>query len=292
MRNETNAGLRAVCAAGTALLAASALAVDVTRTPAAVLVKPDLTVTSVQVERIGVAANGDHRVRIRATVVCNAAPPTSCGPFKLLADWWDLNPATPENAQIYYEHPIPSTRLGEAGVAGLNCGRGATSAVPTALRTFDGTVPSGGLRVFRVTADSAGQVAESNEGNNSKAARYYAAACIDADLALTRIELIRATTGGTLVHVWVRNRCADPCAADMYYTVDDLQQMIGTRIDGLVEAGPLGNIGAPGIAGRDATYTVSVEARGGSCPDRNRANNSHRVTIRASEPSRTFYFNP
>ncbi len=286
--NAKNASL-ALLAAG---LAATVSAAPVVKTPAAVPVLPDLKVASVQVARTGVNADGSHRVRITAVVTCGAAAPTKCGPFKLLADYWDLNPATPENARIYYDEPIPSTRLGEAGVASLACGRGASAAVPTAVRSFDGTVPAGGLRVFRVTADSAGQVAEGNEANNANAARYFAAACVDADLALTQIELQRTSTGRTVVHVWVRNPCADPCAADMYYTVDDIQQMIGTRLDGLRPAGPLGNISAPGVAGEDATYTVSVEARGGSCPDRNRANNSHRVTIRASEPTRVFYFNP
>jgi hypothetical protein len=275
-------------------MAGVALAAPAVRTPAAVAVPatPDLKVSSVRVERIGVNPDGSHRVRITAVATCGAPAPTSCGPFKLLADYWDLNPATPENVHIYYDEPIPSTRLGEAGVASLSCGNRTSAVVPTAVRTFNGTVPAGGLRVFRVTADSSNQVAESNEANNANTARYFAARCIEADLALTSIELIRATTGQTLVHVWVRNTCADPCVADMYYTVDDIQQMIGNRLNGLTSAGPLGSIGAPGVAGRDATYTVSVEAHGGTCPDRNRANNSHTVTIRASEPSHTFYFNP
>ncbi len=283
-----------VLGAAAVALAGAALAAPVARTPAAVEVHgvPDLRVASVQVARTGVNPDGSHRVRISAVVTCGAAVPTSCGPFKLLADYWDLNPATPENAHIYSDEPIPTTRLGEAGVASLACGSRTSAVVPSAARTFDGVVPAGGLRVFRVTADSGNQVAESNETNNANVARYFAARCVDADLALTSIELIRATTGQTLVHVWVRNPCADPCTAELYYTVDDVQQMIGNRLDGLTTAGPLGTIAAPGVAGHDATYTVSVEARGGSCPDTNRANNSHRVTIRASEPSRYFYFNP
>ena len=249
----------------TVALAASAAA-DVTRTPVAVPVTPDLVVYSVTVQRLAILADGSHQVRITATAMCNAVAPTSCGPFKLLADWWDLDPRIPDDALVFTDHPIPSTRLGEAGVTSLACGRGASARVPTAVRTFEATVPAGAVRVFRVTADSAAQVIESNELNNFKAERYRATAtCTEADLVLTRVELIRSG-GGAVVHVWVRNRCADACVADLYYTVGDIVQMIGTGLTGDTEAGPLGNVLAGGRAGEDLTLTVGVEARGGTCP--------------------------
>lgn len=266
-----------VLAAGSAALAAVA-----TPTPRAVLVRPDLAVATVAAARTGLAADGAHLVRVSVTVRCGAPATVSCGAFKILLEYRDVEAGA-------------FTRLGEAGVASLSCG-GATVKVPTATRTFDDRVPSGASRTYRATVDSGSHVTETNEGNNQASAVYRATGCAGTDLVLTRVELTRTDEGGSLVHVWVRNRCLAPCASDIYYVIDErealpgsmgVEQRIGVRIEGESEVGPMGTTVAAGRVGMDATYTVRVEARGGSCAETSTANNSCRATIRAGEASRT-----
>ncbi len=287
-----------------ALAAAPLAAAPPAQTPVAQRVgaTPDILVQSAKAERIAVRPDGQHRVRITVAARCAAPVPTTCGAFKILAERLDIDPATSEYSDAYLAGMAGFTRLGEAGVASLSSGSPADAAVPLAVRTFEDYVPSGRLRQYRVVADSGGAVAESNERNNVKGVRYLAITCAGADVVLTRVELVRQThSGGTLVHVWVRNRCSDPCVANLVYTIDEheavpggtgVEQPIGTRLDGDVEVGPLGNVVAAGQAGHDATYTVAVEARGGPCRELSTANNSCRVTIRAGETSRTFTCNP
>jgi len=272
-----------------------------TRAAQRVAATPDIYVQSATAERVGVRPDGMHRVRITASVRCAAPVPVTCGPFKVLAQWLDIDPSTPDYADTYSTGIPAFTRLGEAGVASLDSGGGAAAAVPLAVRTFDDAVPSGHLRQYRIVADSGGAVAESDERNNVKGVRYRAVTCAGSDILLSRVELVRDSRGGTLVHVWVRNRCSDPCAAGLVYTIDEheavpggtgVEQPIGSRLDGDVEVGPLGNVLAAGVAGHDATYTVGVEVRGGPCRDLNPANNTCRVTIHAGEASRTFTCNP
>ncbi len=286
------------------LAAAPALSAAPVGTPTAqrVAARPDLYVQSAKAERLGVRPDGQHRVRVTVAVRCAAPVPTTCGAFKILAERLDIDPTTPEYTDTALAGMAGFTRLGEAGVASLSSGGGAAAAVPLAVRTFDDNVPSGRLRQYRIVADSGGAVAETDERNNVKGVRYRAVTCAGSDVVLTRVELVRQTnSGGTLVHVWVRNRCSDPCVANLVYTIDEheavpggtgVEQPIGTRLDGDVEVGPLGNVVAAGQAGHDATYTVAVEARGGPCREISTANNSCRVTIRAGETSRTFSCNP
>ncbi len=285
-----------------ALAAASLLAAPPVRTPAARTMAgtPDLTIQSATTERLGVRADGQHRVRITAAARCAAPVPTTCGPFKVLAEWVDLDPSTGEWGDPEVMLHGPFARLGEAGVASLSSGSPASAAVPLAARTFEDYVPSGHLRQYRIVADPADSVAESDERNNVRGVRYRAVTCPGSDVVLTRVELVRDARGGTLVHVWVRNRCSEACVANLVYTIDEheavpggtgVEQPIGTRLDGDVEVGPLGNVLAAGRAGHDATYTVGVEARGGPCRDLSTTNNSCRVTIRAGEASRTFTCN-
>lgn len=261
---------------------ATALAEKARPTPRAVLVRPDLVVSGIRADRTGLAADGSHQVRVSATVRCGAAGMVSCGAFKILLEYRD------GEVGAY-------TRLGEAGVASLGCG-GATVKVPTATRTFDDRLPAGASRTYRATVDPGGQVTETDEGNNQAATTYRATGCAGTDLILTRVELIRTDEGGSLVHVWVRNRCLEPCASDIYYVIDEhealpgamgVEQRIGVRIEGEAEVGPMGTTVAAGRAGMDATYTVRVEARGGSCAETSTANNSCRATIRAGEARRT-----
>jgi hypothetical protein len=270
------AGLLA-SAAGRAVLAAVA-----TPTPHAVLVRPDLTVATLAVARAGLASDGAHVVRVSVTVCCGASAAVSSGAFKILLEHRDGETAA-------------YTRLGEAGVASLSCG-GATATAPTATRTFDDRVPAGAVRTYRATVDSAGQVTETNEGNNRASTAYRATGCAGTDLVLTRVELTRTDEGGSLVHVWVRNRCLSPCVSDIYYVIDEhealpgsmgVEQRIGGRIEGESEVGPMGTTVAAGRPGMDAAYTVRVEARGGSCAETSTANNSCRATIRAGETGRT-----
>jgi len=253
------------------------------KTPADIVkVKADLVVANLAVERTGFAAGGAHQVRLAATVRCASPAPATCGPFKILAEYRDGKGG-------------PWLRLGEAGVASLSSG-GVTVVVPTATRFFDDTVALGRIRSYRVTVDASNQVTESNETNNTATESYRATGCEGIDLVLTQVSMRRTATGGTLVSVWVKNRCVEPCVAEISYVIDESEavpgavgvaQVIGSRIEGETEVGPLGNVVAAGRAGEDATYTVRITARGGACTETSTANNSCRVTIRAGEASRT-----
>lgn len=260
---------------------ASALAASPGVGSGAVKVKPDLTVSSARAERTGLAPDGAHRVRVTVAARCASPAPATCGAFKILAEYRDGRVG-------------PWQRLGEAGVPSLGSG-GATAVIPTATRFFDDTVPAGRTRAYRLTVDPADRVDEGNETNNTATTVYRATGCPGTDLVLTQVGMRRRADGGTLVQVWVRNRCLEPCVAEIDYEIDEgeaipggggISQRIGRRIEGEAAVGPLGNAVAAGQAGRDATYTVRIVPRGGSCAETSAANNSCRVTIRAGEASR------
>jgi hypothetical protein len=266
-------------------LTAGPVGAAATRTPAALRIKPDIVLSTPTVARTGVLADGRHQVRLTATVRCASTEVSvSCGTFKIRVE------RSNDLGHTY-------TFLAEAGIASLASG-GVAVVGPSETRFFDDVVAAGNTRTYRVTADSGSAVDESNEGNNVKTVRYAATGCPGSDLALTRVQLIRHHSGGALVHVWVRNRCLEDCAANIVYVMDvsealdggglGVEQPIGTRIPGTTEVGPMGTTVAPGRAAGDLTYTVSIEARGGPCRDTSTANNSCRVTLRAAETDRTF----
>jgi hypothetical protein len=266
-------------------MATVSVGAEVKRTPDALRIKPDIVLSTPTVARTGVLADGRHQVRLTATVRCASTEVSvSCGTFKIRVE------RSEDLGRTY-------TFLAEAGIASLASG-GVTVVGPSETRTFDDVVAAGHTRVYRVTADSSTMVDESNEGNNVKTVRYTATGCPGSDLALTKVQLIRHRSGGALVHVWVANRCLEDCTANIVYVMDvsealdggglGVEQPIGTRIPANTEVGPLGTTVAPGRVTGDLTYTVSIEARGGPCRETSTANNSCRVTLRASETDRTF----
>ncbi len=248
-----------------------------------IAVRGDLTILSVDVERLGFTADGGHRVRLNVKVgFSSAARTASSGPFKIRAEYRD-------GLGVY-------SRLGEVDVAGLG-GGAASPVMPTATRSFDAVVASGATRTFRVTVDPTGMVTETNELNNQAAKNYAATGCRGVDLVLTRVEVER-TTGGAVVHVWVRNRCLDACAGVVSYSVDPREclpgemgvaQEIGRRFEGETRYGPLGNAVVPGRAGAELIYIVSIDISGADCRDSDLTNNSSRVVLPASETRRVFY---
>jgi len=261
-----------------AAIATTALA-DVTRTPAAVVVTPNLRVASVRVERTGIAPDGSHQVRIDVQVVCNAAATTSVGPFALLLEYRDAD-------GVY-------RRLGEASIARLTCGVGASVKVPTETRSFNAAVPRGTVRRFRATADPANVVRESNDTDNWYEVPYSAAGCPGVDLVLTHLQLDRSHTGSNvLVQATVRNRCLQDCVGDIYYVITpeggaSVEQRIAIRIDGETEVAHLGTTAVEVRAADPFTLAVRIETRGG-CTDTTPGNNSCRVTLPAGTDARSF----
>jgi hypothetical protein len=248
-----------------------------------VVVKGDLSVVSLDVVRLGFAADGAHRVRLDAKVrFASALRSASCGAFKIKAEEKD---------------GLAAYRLlGEAGVTGMSSGA-ATATVPTETRSFEASVPHGVTRTFRITVDATGMVEETNELNNQATKSYAATGCRGIDLVLTRVEVERSG-GGAVVHVWVRNRCLDPCDGTVSYSIDPremlpgepaVSQVIGWRFDGDTHYGPLGNAVAPGRAGAELIYTVSIDVSGAGCRDADLSNNSSRVVLPASETRKVFY---
>lgn len=263
-----------------AVVATVATAAPPKPTPIGMKVKPDLVILKVKTERTGLTPDGAHQVRISATVTCSSPvmTPVSCAPFKIRFE--SRNPKS-----------VAWTLLGEAGVASLSSG-GASRRVPTATRFFDGTVPVGQTRSYRVTVDSMNQVEESNEANNSQTTMYRAKGCRAADLELSKVWMQRITAGAdagkVAIRVYVKNRCTATCVADVEYSIDAsetapgtpiLRESIATRVDGETEIGPLGTLDAPGRPGTFQPYTVRITARGASCPDANTANNACRVIM-------------
>ncbi len=247
-----------------------------------VAVRGDLAIASLDVERLGFNADGAHRVRLNVKVRFSAAVRTaSSGPFKIRAEYRD-------GLGVY-------RLLGEAGVAGMSVGA-AAAVTPTETRSFDSAVASGATRTFRVTVDPRGMVTETNELNNQATKSYAATGCRGVDLVLTQVEVER-TGGGALVHVWVRNRCLDTCDGEVSYSIDPREcipgelgvtQPIGRRFEGDTLYGPLGNAVAPGRAGADIIYTVSIDISGAGCRDSDLTNNSSRVVLPASETRKVF----
>lgn len=247
-----------------------------------VAVRGDLTIASLDVERLGFDADGGHRVRLNVKVrFSSAVRSASCGPFKIRAEYRD-------GLGVY-------RLLGEAGVAGMSTGA-ASAAAPTETRSFDSAVASGATRTFRVTVDPAGMVGETNELNNQSTKSYAATGCRGVDLVLTQVEVER-TGGGAVVHVWVRNRCLDACSGIVSYSVDPREclpgelgvtQEIGRRFEGETRYGPLGNAVSPGRAGAELIYIVSIDISGAGCRDSDLTNNSSRVVLPASETRRVF----
>jgi hypothetical protein len=254
---------------------------DVVRTPvAAVPVSVNLRVASVRVERTGFTPAGQHQVRIDAQVICNAAAPTSVGPFLLLLEYHDGD-------GVYH-------RLGNATIPRLACGAGASARVPTETRTFTNIVPARTVRTFRATADSNNVIPETNDTDNWYATPYSANGCPGVDLVLTRLDLDRSRDGSSvLVQAWVRNRCLADCLGDIYYVIDpgaggSVEQRIAIRIDGETEVGHLGTTAVAARPGEAVTYTVRIETRGGGCTDAAAGNNTCRVTLAAGVDARSF----
>jgi hypothetical protein len=255
------------------------------KTPEAVqvAVRGDLVISSLDVERLGFGADGSHRVRLDVKVGFSSAVRTaSSGPFKIRAEYRD-------GLGVY-------RLLGEAGVAGMSVGA-AAAVTPTETRSFETAVPHGTTRTFRVTVDPTGMVSETHELNNQATESYAAIGCRGVDLVLTQVEVER-TTGGAVVHVWVRNRCLDTCDGEVSYSIDPREcipgelgvtQPIGRRFEGETLYGPLGNAVAPGRAGAEIIYTVSIDINGVGCPDSDLTNNSSRVVLPASETRRVFH---
>lgn len=248
-----------------------------------IAIKGDLVIAALDVTRLGFAADGAHRIRLDVKVRFAAAVRTaSSGPFKIRAEQKD---------------GLAAYRLlGEAGVTGVSA-RGVAAAIPTETRSFETAVPHGVIRTFRVTVDATDMVGETNELNNQSTKSYAATGCRGVDLVLTQVELERSG-GGAVVHVWVRNRCLDACDGTVSYSIDPREilpgelgvtQGIGWRFDGETTYGPLGNAVAPGRAGAELIYTVSIDVSGAGCRDSDLSNNSSRVVLPASETRKVFY---
>jgi len=260
--------------------------------PPAVKAKPDLVIQSFTAEQAGVTMSA-HQVRLTVRVALRAAGPVSTGPFKILVEWREvgLSPRSAARARKGGWTPLP-----EAGVAGLTYDP-ASARVPSETRTLTTSVPGGKTYEFQAKVDSMGQVDEADETNNRASATYEATGCAgtDVDLEFVQMRLQRRPDGDTLVDVWIANRCTLDCVADIYYVIDDsgatgvpgsVERRIAVRVDGDSQIGPVGGTVARGIAGRDATYRVRIDPRGGSCPETTRVNNSCTGTILAGEASK------
>lgn len=248
-----------------------------------VAVRGDLIISSLTVDRLGLNPDGSHRVRFNVNVqfVC-AVLTASSGAFKVKAE--------------YRDGLRSFSRLGEADATGISAG-GASRVRPTRTVSFETAVAAGVTRTFRATIDSTFMVTETNEYNNQSTKTYTADGCAGVDLVLTQVEVSR-TGGGAVVHVWVRNRCLEPCVGNVEYVIDPSEclpgamgvaQVIGARFEGETRYGPLGNVVAPGREGAELIYTVSLRITGAGCPDSDASNNSGRVVLPAGETRRVFY---
>ncbi len=297
MRNE---GRSLAVVLGWAVLLVAGAALDASGAPpAAKPVEPDLYVASFTAEKIGVLGDGSHRVRLTAKVGMRSPVRASTGPFKLTVEWKSVAPGPLRRTK----GTLVYTLLQEGGVAGLSYDPTSRIVSRMATRTFEATVPAGTERQFRLTIDSMRQVAEADETNNQATVRYRAPAfhlevfCSGVDLRLTRMRFQRRPDGDTVVDVWVKNLCSDPCEAGIFYSIDQgeavpgagsVERTIMPRIGGETEVGPVGATIVDGVAGSDATYTVRIGPVGGACTENSDTNNSCRGTIRAGETTRTF----
>jgi len=262
--------------------------------PPGMKVKPDLYVQSFTAAKTG-ATPVAHQVRLTVRVGIRASTAVSTGPFKILVQYRQAL-AGPTGRMGRSARKGGWTALPEAGVAGMSYNP--TSAkVPLVSRTFDTTVPGGKTYEFRATVDSMNQVDEANETNNGATASYEASICSETgvDLVFTQMRLQRRPDGDVQVDVWVENQCDDDCVSDIYYVIDDsdatgrpgaVERRILVRVNGNSEVGPVGATVVPGIAGRDLTYRVRIETRGGGCPEATTANNSCAGTIAAGETTK------
>jgi hypothetical protein len=255
------------------------------------LVKPDLQVHGVTVEKTGETALHNHRVKITVKVK-NACRLKSCsGPFKLKIEWT-------ETASPGYHY------LGEAGIDQL-CTSPASARLAVATRYFEDTVPVGNTREYKVTVDYLGQVVEAKEDNNEAVAEYEARRtvamapgstvhmsriCPGVDLALTRVE-IRRTDRGVYIKAYAKNICVGNCSGGVRFILDEsevagepsaVSQDIAVSISSGGEYSTSGWIGVRYEDGRTCAYTARVEALS-PCSETNTANNSCRVSIGPSE---------
>lgn len=259
-----------------------------------VLVKPDLQVHGVTVEKTGETALHNHRVKITVKVrnVCRLK---SCsGPFKVKIEWT-------EAASPGYHY------LGQAGIRQL-CSSPLSVRTSLAIRYFEDTVPVGNTREYKVTADYLGQVVEAREDNNEAVARYEARRtvamapggtvhmsriCPGVDLALTRVE-IRRTDRGVYIKAYAKNICVGSCSGGVRFILDEsevagepsaVSQDVAVSISSGGEYSTSGWIGVRYEDGQTCTYTARVEALI-PCSETNTANNSCRVSIGPAETYR------
>lgn len=263
--------------------------------PPGMKVKPDLYIQSFTAAKAG-STFWNVQVRLTVKVGIRSAAATSTGPFKVRVEWRE-EVAGLRGRSSRRSAKSAWTALPEAGIASMQVDP-ASSRVPLEARTFDATVPGGKTYEFRAVVDSMDQVEESNETNNTETTTYEATICAETgvDLVFTQMRLQRRPDGDVQVDVWVENQCDDPCVSDIYYIIDDsdatgrpgtVERRILVRVNGNTEVGPVGATVVNGVAGRDLTYKVRIEPRGGSCPEASTVNNSCTGKILASETSKT-----
>ncbi len=245
-------------------------------------IKPDLRIVSVKAERTGLDADGGHRVQVKVTVINSAAARICAGPFLVRLEKRSL--------------PADYVNHGQETVARL-CADPSRAKAATVTLSFADTVPSGVRRVWRATADAAFQVSEANESNNSGESELYVAKtfCPGVDLVLTKVEIVRNSSGNVFMRAYGRNRCAGSCASAVEAVFETeapdaaelaVSQTMGMSTIGLQEY-ESGMVGVYSRTDRSVNYLVRIALESASCSDINLANNFCRVTLTAAETNKT-----
>jgi len=247
------------------------------------LVRPDLKIASVQAERVGFTVAGEHRVRVRVTVVNSAFAAVCAGPFTVRLE----SRALPGGVYAYY---------GQESVARL-CADPTRAKSAISSLDFEETIPSGGQRSWRATVDPENLVPEAAENNNSAESAIYVAKtfCPGVDLVLRSVEIKREADGQVYIRGQGLNRCIGSCSSNVKFTFavadpdlpeETITQPLTVAIGSLSEFACM-YVGVYSRSDRSVTYRVRIDPESGACVDANPANNECLVTFAAGETGKT-----
>ncbi len=258
-------------------------------------IKPDISFHKVNINRIGVTAMKDHRIKMKVSVK-NFSPAKTCtGPFKIKVEWRNSK----KRAFIL---------LQQSGVANL-CYDPKNRKSETATRYFDHLVKSGKTNYYKITIDPLSQVKESNESNNIIYREYKAKtvinmpanmnsqlriedripSCAGIDLIINNVEVIRSTSGNIFIKATIKNLCIGSCTGPIIIEVDEsdvlgrpggIEQQIGNGIGSKAEYTMGGALGIANDPSRTCSYIIRVRTEGGcmEAPGKT-GNNTFRISI-------------
>ena len=258
-------------------------------------IKPDISFHKISINKIGITALKDHRIKIKVSVK-NFSPVKTCtGPFKIKVEWRN-------------NKKRPFILLQQSGVANL-CYDPKNKKVDVATRSFDHLVKSGKTNYYKITIDPLSQVRESNEGNNLIYKEYKAQpvirmpanmnsrvsiedrlpSCDGIDLIVKNVEVIRGTSGNVFIKATIKNLCTGNCTGPIIIEVDEsnvlgrpggIEQQIGNGIGSKAEFTMGGALGIANDSSRTCSYIISVRTEGGctEAPSKT-GNNTFRITV-------------